>query len=273
MCVPLLSWPRLCLSSRWLQECIKSEEFFVDLNDEHVFKEYELKELLTESKTVLYAPDYLLQVPNRSQLINLLDYAIYVRNISFFILVLFYLRRSSVKLQFIEVDRETKVTKITGPWKDAILYVLNNQRCQNRHYDSIFEEQFFDLNKFERLPLRDFIEALCENFTHYQRFTDGAYQIVPTAKQKAFLQRIITAEECFHFSEVGSGKTKVILPLLCQTFLSNNIEAHEHLARGGKQKDVLVILVPVAVGETFLLLLPPLPLAGVSIGMERESVK
>ena len=46
------------------------------------------------------------------------------------------------------------------------------------------------------------------------------------------MQRIITAEEVFHFSEVGSGKTKVILPLLCQAFLSNNAETHHHLARG-----------------------------------------
>ncbi len=36
----------------------------------------------------------------------------------------------------------------------------------------------------------------------------------------------------------------MILPLLCQIFLSNNAEAHEHLARGGKPKTVLVILVP-----------------------------
>ena len=75
--------------------------------------------------------------------------------------------------------------------------------------------------------------------------TDGGqYQIVPTAKQKAFLEKIIKAKECFHFSEVGSGKTKVILPLLCQTFLSNNAAAHEWLARGGKSKHVLVVLVP-----------------------------
>ena len=47
-----------------------------------------------------------------------------------------------------------------------------------------------------------------------------------------------------HFSEVGSGKTKVIMPLLCQIFLSNNVEAHKYLARSGKLKDVLVILVP-----------------------------
>ena len=69
---------------------------------------------------------------------------------------------------------------------------------------------------------------LCEQFTRYQRFADGRHQIVPTPKQKAFLERIISAEECFHFSEVGSGKTKVILPLLCQAFLSNNAEARRH---------------------------------------------
>jgi hypothetical protein len=76
-----------------LMECINSLEVFVDLNDEHCFKSFKLSELLTESKTVLHFPDFLLQVPNRQQLINLLDLAIYVRNISFFILVLFYLRR------------------------------------------------------------------------------------------------------------------------------------------------------------------------------------
>ena len=87
---------------------------------------------------------------------------------------------------------------------------------------------------------------LCENFTKYQRMEEagGGYQIVPRPKQKAFLEKIICSEECFHFSEVGSGKTKVILPLLCQLFLSNNRAAHEQLARGGQQKTTLVILVP-----------------------------
>ena len=84
----------------------------------------------------------------------------------------------------------------------------------------------------------------CDNFTHYQRYADGEYQIVPTEKQKQFLMRIIRADECFHFSEVGSGKTKVILPLLCQTFLSNNAEAHAHLSRGGQPKHILLIMVP-----------------------------
>eukprot|EP00937_MAST-01D_sp_MAST-1D-sp2_P002830 g2830.t1 len=221
--------------------CIKSEEGFVDLNDEHNFTQCKLSELLTESKTVIYAPDYLLQVPSRQQLINLLDLAIHIRNVSFFILVLFLLRRSSIKLEYIE--REAKVVKISGPWREAILYVLD--RATNAHYDAIFQKQFFDLNQHEALPLEDFIDRLCENFTKYQSMTDdGTYTIVPTAKQKAFLQRIICAEECFHFSEVGSGKTKVILPLLCQMFLSNNAAAHEQLKRGGELKHVLVILVP-----------------------------
>ena len=223
-----------------LIECINSEEVFVDLNDEHVFKKYKLSELLTESKTVVYFPDYLLQVQNRQQLINLLDLAVHVRNLSFFILVLFYLRRASVALEFIEKD--DRVIKITGPWKEAILYVLS--RTEIKHYDEGFEKQFFDLTQTEHLPLDNFVDELCENFTKYQRSIDGQYQIVPTEKQKQFLQRIIRAEECFHFSEVGSGKTKVILPLLCQTFLSNNAEAHAHLARSGKPKNVLVILVP-----------------------------
>jgi hypothetical protein len=223
-----------------LLECINSEQIYIDLNDEHCFKVYKLCELLTESKTVVYFPDYLLQTQSQQQLINLLDLSVYIRNLSFFILVLFYLNRASIHLTYIE--KEKKTTKITGPWKQAILYVIG--RATNAHYDSIFEKQFFDLNQHKNLPLDDFVEVLCENFTRYQRKIDGVYQIVPRDKQKQFLKRIIRSEECFHFSEVGSGKTKVILPLLCQIFLSNNTEAHEHLARGGKKKTVLIILVP-----------------------------
>jgi hypothetical protein len=224
-----------------LIECITSEEVFIDLNDEHVFKSFKLSELLTESKTVFYFPDYLLQVHSRQQLINLLDLSIYIRNLSFFILVLFQLFRCSVNLTFIET--ENKIKKITGPWREAILYVLGRGQHVD-HYDSLHSPQFFDLNQHRDLPLSDFVDNLCENFTKYQRFVDGACQIVPTEKQKLFLQKIIKSEECFHFSEVGSGKTKVILPLLCQTFLSNNTEAHSHFARGGKDKHVLVVLVP-----------------------------
>jgi hypothetical protein len=228
-----------------LIENIKSEETFVDLNDEHVFKQFKLSELLTESKTVVYFPDFLLQVPSRQELINLLDLAIHIRNVSFFILVLFYLRRCSVQLEYVAKERNGRdeTTKITGPWLNAIKYVLN--RAPNAHYESIFSKQFFDLNQHQGMPLAHFIDVLCENFTKYQRHVDGGqYQIVPTSKQKAFLRRIVCAEECFHFSEVGSGKTKVILPLLCQLFLSNNAEAHAHLARGGHAKNALVVLVP-----------------------------
>eukprot|EP00931_Biecheleriopsis_adriatica_P048723 TRINITY_DN28156_c0_g1_i1.p1 TRINITY_DN28156_c0_g1~~TRINITY_DN28156_c0_g1_i1.p1 ORF type:complete len:2295 (-),score=500.02 TRINITY_DN28156_c0_g1_i1:122-7006(-) len=223
-----------------LMECIESEQICIDLNDAHVFKKFKLCELLTESKTVVYFPDYLLQVQSRQQLINLLDFAVYIRNLSFFILVLIYLRRASIALEFI--DKDQKVQKISGPWREAILYVLN--RSANAHYDTIFQKQFFDLSQHEDLPLHQFVDELCTNFTRYQRFIDGKYQIVPTDKQKQFLQRIIRSEECFHFSEVGSGKTKVILPLLCQTFLSSNKEAHRHFSRGGGAKHVLVIMVP-----------------------------
>ena len=41
-----------------LIDCINSQEVFVDLNDEHVFKTFKLSQLLTESKTVMYFPDY-----------------------------------------------------------------------------------------------------------------------------------------------------------------------------------------------------------------------
>ena len=177
------------------------------------------------------------------ELINLLDYAIHIRNVSFFILVLFYLERSSVSLTYIHTEKETK--KITGPWRNAINYVLGQGDAGNSHYESIFSKQFFDLNQHKNMPLNDFVEVLCDNFTKYQRYTDdGQYQIIPREKQKDFLKKIVRAEECFHFSEVGSGKTKVILPLLCQLFLSNNKEAHGHFARGGGKKHTLIVLVP-----------------------------
>uniref|UniRef100_A0A7S1C0Z4 Uncharacterized protein n=1 Tax=Corethron hystrix TaxID=216773 RepID=A0A7S1C0Z4_9STRA len=228
-----------------LVELVSSVEVGVDLNDEHVFKRQRLNDLLTESKTVLHYPDYLLQVPRRSELINLLDLAMRLRNVSFFILVLLYLQRASIHLVYHTTNREGKL-QITGPWLEAICYVIQAEENgkKNKHYDAIFSKQFFDLNQHRDLPLDRFIDRLCQNFTKYQRFVDGRYRIIPTDKQKAFLTRLITAQECFHFSEVGSGKTKVILPLLCQIFLSNNAEAHSHLARGGAPKDVLVVLVP-----------------------------
>lgn len=132
-----------------------------------------------------------------------------------------------------------------SPWKEAILYVIRQSfPAGTGHYDEIMEKQFMNINQHKNLPLKDFIEVLSENFTRYQRHVDGEYQIIPREKQKKFLHHIITGDECFHFSEVGSGKTKVIMPLLCQIFLSNNKEAHHYLARGGEQKHTLVILVP-----------------------------
>jgi hypothetical protein len=95
-----------------LTECINSEELYVDLNDEIKFEKKKLSEVLTESKVVVYFPDYLLLVSSRQQLINLLDYAIYIRNLSFFILVLFYLQRTSISLEFIE--RKNKTVQISG---------------------------------------------------------------------------------------------------------------------------------------------------------------
>ena len=74
----------------------------------------------------------------------MLDFAVYIRNVSFFVLVLLYLQRASVSLEYIERDKN-KNQKITGPWKAAILYAIG--RSQNPHYDEIFEKQFFDLNQ------------------------------------------------------------------------------------------------------------------------------
>ena len=44
-------------------------QVFVDLNDEHVFTKRKLFDMLTESKTVLYFPDFLLQC-SRSDIIS-----------------------------------------------------------------------------------------------------------------------------------------------------------------------------------------------------------
>ena len=93
------------------------------------------------------------------------------------------------------------MTKITGPWKEAILYVLG--QTSNYHYEAIFSEQFMDLNQHKELELPEFIDKLCEEFMRYQRYTDGRCQIVPRQSQKEFLHRIITGKECFHFSEVA----------------------------------------------------------------------
>ena len=110
-----------------------------------------LSELLNhntgESKLVFFAPHYLLQVTKRQHLINLLDMAISVRNVSFFILVLFYLRRASVHLAFEEKANRGETTKITGPWIEAIRYVLKKGGSSEGHYDAIFARQFFDLTK------------------------------------------------------------------------------------------------------------------------------
>lgn len=143
-----------------LIESIKSEEVFVDLNDEHVFKSFKLSELRTESKTVIHFPDYLLQVSDRQQLINLLDLAIHIRNISFFVLVLFYLRRGSIQLQYMQ--RENDIVKITGPWKAAILYVITKKESSNPHYDAIFAQQFFNLNQYKDMPL-DAVREACSS--------------------------------------------------------------------------------------------------------------
>ncbi len=45
-----------------LIECITSDEIFVDLNDEPDFRRSKLSELITESKVVVYFPDYMLLV-------------------------------------------------------------------------------------------------------------------------------------------------------------------------------------------------------------------
>ena len=108
-----------------LIECICSDEIYVDLNDDPQFRRVKLSELITESKVLVYFPDYMLLVSrsvsswlissagrwislsnqpsflfSRHQLINLLDYAIYIRNIGLFVLVLFFLKRTSIHLSF-----------------------------------------------------------------------------------------------------------------------------------------------------------------------------
>ena len=181
-------------------ECIDSDECFVDLNDEHAFQTSHLNDLVTESKVTFYHPDYVLQVPSRQHLINLLDLAAHLRNVSLFILVLFQLRRASVKLDY--KFRDGKVTKISGPWQEAIRYVLGSS--QNKEYDALFSKQFHNLDQFQDESLDVFVDALCDVFVKYHRDRS----IVPRPKQRLFLRKIISAKECFHFSEVGSARTR-----------------------------------------------------------------
>ena len=58
------------------------------------------------------------------------------------------------------------------------MYVLNKQ--PNEHYDSLLNDQFFDVDQYKETPLAEFIGIMAENFTHYQKFVDQRYQIVPT---------------------------------------------------------------------------------------------
>jgi hypothetical protein len=95
-----------------LVDCIFSDELYSDLNDDPRFRQSKISDLVTESKVVVYFPDYLLLVSSRQQLINLLDYAVYIRNVSFFILVLFMLERTSMTLTYQE--KKDKVVQITG---------------------------------------------------------------------------------------------------------------------------------------------------------------
>jgi len=109
-----------------LIECICSDQLYVDLNDDHVFKQFYFHEVLGESKTVLFFPDYRLQVTSQRQLISLLDLAIHARNIGFFVLVLLNLRRVSVQLRY-------ELKRISGPWKAAIMYAHLQE--ENDEYD------------------------------------------------------------------------------------------------------------------------------------------
>jgi hypothetical protein len=211
-----------------LIEHILSDEVFIDANDAMVFKVRTLQDLVGEheSKTLLHSPYYLLNVPDRQHLINLLDLSIKLRNVAFFVLTLTLLRRTSACLEFVFKDKNG-TPKITGPWRHAIAYVVNDSR--DAHYDAIIKRQFFDLNKHKTASLPDFIDVLCDNFTHFQRHINGGAEIVPLPVQKAFLETLITSTESFHFSAVGSGKTKV----------------HRHLAKtDGMPKCVLIVLVP-----------------------------
>ena len=54
-----------------------------------------------------------------------------------------------IKFQDRERSGRDVITKITGPWKAAIRYVLGTAagRQTDEHYDAVFRAQFFDLNQ------------------------------------------------------------------------------------------------------------------------------
>jgi hypothetical protein len=67
-------------------------------------------------------------------LISLIDYAIALRNVPMFTLLMFLLLRCVIKIGFMVKDKKTKL--ITGPWYAALKYVIDDTK--NLHYDSIF---------------------------------------------------------------------------------------------------------------------------------------
>jgi hypothetical protein len=71
----------------------------------------------------------------------------------------------SVKLEYHHVEK--KIKKITGPWLEAIKYVLGHE--SNAHYEKLFADQFFDLEStaIRDMPLAAFVDVLCKNFTEY----------------------------------------------------------------------------------------------------------
>jgi hypothetical protein len=86
-----------------LSEHIMSDELFVDANDAHAIKACTLQDLAKlETKSVFYAPYFLVQPPTRQHLIALLDLAIKLRNVPLFILILTMLRRCSMKVCLLE---------------------------------------------------------------------------------------------------------------------------------------------------------------------------
>ena len=66
----------------------------------------------------------------------MIDYAIKIHNISMFILLMFYLYRTTINISY--TIKEGKVKKITGPWYKSLEYVVNSK--ENKHYDDIFKE-------------------------------------------------------------------------------------------------------------------------------------
>ena len=242
------------------------DECFVDLNDEHAFQTSHLNDLVTESKVTFYHPDYVLQVPSRQHLINLLD-------LSGAFTERFILHLGAISAK--KGQCETRL-QVPGRQSDQNFRSLagGHPVCAWKFVESRVRRPFLEAVPRPRPVPRRVAGRIVDAYaTSSSSITETDRSCRDRSNE--FLRKIIEAKECFHFRrsarhgrgarrsfnlrrrrrrdavDVASavsrrrrsaqGKTKVILPLFCMAFLSSNKAVRDALARGGREKRCLVV--------------------------------